>query len=144
MTRRRHRAETEDVVSYTMAQLVAEAGVTVRTVRHWVHERVLPHRDYGDWFFKYDEAFRARLLAVVRLRDKGWHLPEIREKLDRATPEEITALAGLAPPAGARRALYERWERISLHAGLELHLRTDAPAEAVQLARWIETQIGRR
>jgi hypothetical protein len=52
-------------------------------------------------------------------------------------------LAGLTLPLADRSTIYERWERIPLRLGLELHLRSDAQAEVVALARRIESELGK-
>jgi DNA-binding transcriptional MerR regulator len=135
--------------AYAIDELAKEAGVTIRAVRHYVSKGLLPYRPGGTWFFRYDEAFRRRLLAIVRLRRDGEHLPAILARLEAASPDEIAVLAGLAPARAApameaEHALHERWERIPLRAGLELHLRADAHPDVVALARRLEAELGRR
>jgi DNA-binding transcriptional MerR regulator len=139
---RAHRTDESPSGGYTIDQLAKEAGITIRAIRHYVTLGLLPPRSTGYWFFHYEESFRQRLLAIVRLRRNKHRIPAIRAKLAAATPADVAALAGLVPRRQEHGAICERWERISLRAGLELHLRSDAAPDVVAFARQIEA-LGR-
>ena len=74
----------------TIGQVAAEAGVSVRTLRHW--ERVglvpAPHR-HGNGYRAYDEAQVARVRAVVAWRELGLSLEDIRLLLESGATTEV-------------------------------------------------------
>ncbi len=116
---------------------------------------------------RYDRRQLLWLLALQRLR-KSERLPlaRIRLRLEALSPAELEALAtegltmgpvmsalGIGPPAPAPsaptpevlpspadawRAPLPRWIRVELALGLELHVRDDASAATLELARRIQ------
>lgn len=80
--------------AYTLGQLAEAAGVTVRTARSYLEQRVLPaavrrgrHTTYTEEHLICLDAIR-RLRAVERLQ-----LDAIRERLSTLSPEQIRALS---------------------------------------------------
>lgn len=82
--------ESNDRMS--IAELARQAGVTVRTIRFYVGERVLPPPAGAGPRRSYDREHLLRLEAVHRLKERYYPLAEIRRTLDGRSLEEIRAL----------------------------------------------------
>lgn len=123
-----------------MRDLTRLPGVTHRIVRQYIQRGLLPHATGRGTGPVYTEEHLVRLRAIRRLLAERLSLDEIKRRLARLPPEEIARL-GAPPPAAApapapatagdppaSTAPYpaERWERVPLLPGLELHVRSDA------------------
>jgi DNA-binding transcriptional MerR regulator len=129
---------------YRMQDLMKATGLTRRVIRFYVHRELLPPADGRGTGPVYDEEHLIRLRAVRRLRAERLNVAQIKARLAKLSPAEIAQLgavpgavggpgggpadaAGLSGPSttghfpGA-----ERWERIVLLPGMELHVRADA------------------
>jgi hypothetical protein len=54
------------------------------------------------------------------------------------SPSPASATPRLGPYRAARTGQHDRWERVAICPGVELHVRVDADAEALRVAREIE------
>jgi DNA-binding transcriptional MerR regulator len=84
---------------YQIAELAAQAGVTVRTVRFYIDQGLLPPPQTKGRYAYYTEADLARLQLIRRMKDAYLPLQEIRRRLEGLTRAEIvTAAAAAASP----------------------------------------------
>jgi DNA-binding transcriptional MerR regulator len=116
--------------------------------------------------FGEEQFYRACAANALRKRDVG--VRAIKAQLDGASDAELCAIAGLpAPPRqispeeiekahrshgdghahahahAAPRQSREPWTRVVLRPGVELHVRADADADALAVARAIEDEYAR-
>lgn len=141
-----------------MRDLIEATGVTARMVRIYIQRGVLPHADGRGTGPVYGEEHLLRLRAIRRLLAERFSLDDIRRRLARIPPEELARL-GAAPQAPATAASpgapsvqavdttasntaypAERWERVPLLPGLELHVRSDAGPLVRRLAEEIHAR----
>src|SRR5262249_11557174 len=123
-------------------ELAAQVGVTIRTIRYYVAQKLLPRPQLRGTQTRYSREHLLRLLAIQAMQRDGLRLPAIRAKLnacDAAALEQYApkptvaersaagtdAAVTLFAPA-ARTYASETWERIALLPGLELFVRADA------------------
>lgn len=94
---------------YTVRQLAAIAGISVRTLHHYDAIGLLsPPRDPSNGYRRYDHASLLRLQQILFLRELGLSLDEISAALDRSGFDLLRALEQ------HRAALRERQRRLSL------------------------------
>ena len=153
---------------YKLDELAREADVAPRTVRYYVQRGLLPAPEFKGKDTSYGREHLARLLAIKRLQAAHLPLDAIEARLASATLDEIERLASGSvlsveiPPCDPlhrpRRGRYyfpppgpipevpraERWERVELVPGLEVHLRSDASLEAQRIAREIRSRYATR
>jgi DNA-binding transcriptional MerR regulator len=73
-----------DTTTYTIGELARRTGLSVRTIRFWSDEGVVPPTDRTDAGYRlYDAEALARLELVRTLRDLGFDLDTTRRVLDR-------------------------------------------------------------
>ena len=77
---------------YRIAELARLAGVTPRTVRYYVAERLLPSPTGAGPNRLYDDEHLRLLRAIRRLKSHYLPLGEIRRRLAELAPDEITRL----------------------------------------------------
>jgi DNA-binding transcriptional MerR regulator len=141
------------VTAYKLDELARAAEVAPRTVRYYVQRGLLRAPDFRGKDTTYGPEHLLRLQAIKRLQEAHLPLDEIQGRLGSASTTELERLAagtlaerpGTAKPASrvapdARPP--ERWDRIVLAPGVELHVRSDADPEARRIARSIQTQYG--
>jgi DNA-binding transcriptional MerR regulator len=75
--------------AYTLDELCAMAGVTVRTVRYYISEGLLPPPTGGGPNARYGDEHLDRLRVIGLLKERYLPLREIRRALEGMTPEEI-------------------------------------------------------
>ncbi|AUX21418.1 MerR family transcriptional regulator [Sorangium cellulosum] len=135
-------------MSYKLDELAGEAGVAPRTVRYYVQRGLLPAPEFRGKDTSYGREHLARLRAIKALQQAHLPLEEIQARLAGASLPEIERLASGAPPRAAlagcpgaevacpppARAGGERWERIPIADGVELHVRGDAPERSRRIA----------
>jgi DNA-binding transcriptional MerR regulator len=80
-----------DKESYLINQLAERAGVTVRTIRYYVNEGLLPPPQTKGRYSAYDEEYLYRIRLIKFYKESYLPLSRIRELLDAMTPEEIRA-----------------------------------------------------
>lgn len=117
-------------------ELAELGGVSRRTVRYYVQERLLPPPlgvGRGD---HYDQAHLDALLTVKSMQEAGLSLEAIQRAVSGAGP------APSAAPARPRRSV---WHRLTLGPGVELHVRGDLPAPSAtaleRLTEWYRAHL---
>ncbi|MGK3991563.1 helix-turn-helix domain-containing protein [Sorangium sp. So ce136] len=150
------------VTTYKLDDLAGEAGVAPRTVRYYVQRGLLPAPEFRGKDTAYGREHLARLRAIKALQQAHWPLEEIQARLAGAGVDEIERIAaGALPPAAAPAAITrgagpgeapapppqaagaprgERWERVEIADGVELHVRSDAPERSRRIALDIESR----
>jgi DNA-binding transcriptional MerR regulator len=159
--RRRETAQGE----MTARELAAKAGVTLRTLRYYVAERILPPPEFRGVATRYSREHLVALAAIRALQQQtSMPLPVIRQYLKTVAPEEITRLAGtflpalaplappttpavVAPPTEApvespkETAQLDTWQRLAVLPGLEVHVHSAVSAELKALARELSERM---
>lgn len=81
----------------SITELSAQTGVSVRTVRYYQTQALIPPPRRVGREARYDESHVVALRLVAELQDRGLRLSTIRQVLDRARhePEALNALLGL-------------------------------------------------
>ncbi|WP_437930024.1 helix-turn-helix domain-containing protein [Sorangium sp. So ce291] len=154
------------VTTYKLDELADEAGVAPRTVRYYVQRGLLPAPEFRGKDTAYGREHLARLRAIKALQQAHWPLEEIQARLAGAGVDEIERIAAgalppaatpAAPPAATTRCAGpgeapapppqaagaprgERWERVEIADGVELHVRSDAPERSRRIALDIESR----
>lgn len=129
--------------TFTLRTLAQAAGVTERTLRHYLTTNVIPRPPARGRGTVYSEEHLWRLRAARRLRLDGASLPDIKRRLSALSLDAVRALVEPPAPAAvpATTSLsdiaLERWERASLLPGLELMVRADASPVVMRVAREI-------
>lgn len=106
--------------SYTIEQIAQATGLTARTVRHWTARGLLEAPPFRAAATRYGPEHLARLRAIQELRKRGLRLDAIRARLDAPPAPAVETPAKPPPP----KYPAERWERIVLVPGVELHVNT--------------------
>jgi DNA-binding transcriptional MerR regulator len=126
-------------VDLDLAELCSRTGVTVRTVRYYVQQGLLPSPGTGP-SARYTQEHLDRLQLIRRMQKEHLPLAEIRHRLDALdaagmqrvlhTPAAPSSAADYvrgvlghgpapAPPPSTQRSI---WERIALGRDIELHV----------------------
>lgn len=159
------------MTSYKIDELAREAQVSARTVRYYVQRGLLPAPAFHGKDTTYDRGHLLRLQIIKKLQEAHLPLDEIQARIGAASekelgriltssggesgsaqPKAVTPRGGPyrnpapdhppAPENNATSGARERWDRIQLMPGLELHVRGDAGAEARRAALEIQSQYG--
>lgn len=77
---------------FTLEDLVSISGLSLRTVRYYIQEGLLPGPDSRGKNARYTEEHLKRLEWIQRLKEHHRPLGEIRILLNNMTPKEIKAL----------------------------------------------------
>jgi DNA-binding transcriptional MerR regulator len=135
--------------AFTMQELVAQSGVSVRLLRHWIRQKLVPRPIGRGRGARYDERHLIRARAVQHLRKSRVSIARIRVQLGSRTDEEVAALLppqprattseGLPPPPPAPTYPSSMWEMVPLMDGMVLMVN---PARG-QLLRRIADEIFR-
>jgi DNA-binding transcriptional MerR regulator len=104
--------------SYTIDQIAHATGLTPRTIRHWTARGLLEPPPFHAAATRYGRDHLTRLRAIQALREQNFRLDAIRARLD--TPPAPAPQAPARPPPP--KYPLERWERIVLVPGVELHV----------------------
>lgn len=78
---------TEDL---TLEDLATRSNLTLRTLRFYIQEGILPGPDTHGKNARYSHEHLDRLELIQRLKDLRLPLQEIKQILDNSTPEEIS------------------------------------------------------
>lgn len=78
---------TEDL---TLEDLATRSNLTLRTLRFYIQEGILPGPDTHGKNARYSREHLDRLELIQRLKDLRLPLQEIKQILDNSTPEEIS------------------------------------------------------
>ena len=104
--------------SYTIEQIAQAAGLTARTIRYWTARGLLEAPPFRAAATRYGREHLTRLRAIRQLREQNVLLDDIRARLD--APQPPAAQTPVRPPPPTYPL--ERWERIVLVPGVELHV----------------------
>lgn len=113
---------------YDIAELARLTGLSVRTIRYYIQQRLLHPSGARGPGSGYDAGHLARLRLIRRLQAEHLPLAEIRSRLtsgEVVLPSRSSPGRDRHPPAGAsvERAERSHWERIPLAPDVELHVR---------------------
>ncbi len=111
-------------IRYTIADLQRETAVSPRTIRFYIAEGLLPPAYGRGPSATYDVGHLLRLRYIQALKDERLALGAIKERLNNLTDENIATAMHVRT-----RPDEDRWRRVHLHAGLELHIREGREAE---------------
>lgn len=158
--------------TYKIDELAEEANVSGRTIRYYVQRGLLPAPEFRGKDTAYSHVHLLRLKVIKRLQGAHLPLDEIQSKLAGASERDLERMLGdrvdigdaggvdaSGRGSGGRGGPYrspgyqdplppmstpvtERWDRVRLAPGLELHVRSDAGPEARRAAREIQSQYG--
>lgn len=153
------------MAAYRIAELARLTGVKPRTIRLYVELRLLPRPKFRGVATEYGREHLLKLLAIQRFkRDAGREripIPTIQARLAALSAADLAAFAPpeaapeARPPEPSRAEMplaasptitsaplstAERWERVVLMRGLELHV----AAEASPLLRRLAAEIVER
>jgi DNA-binding transcriptional MerR regulator len=103
-------------VEYTIGDLAREFGVTLRTLRFYEHRGLIKPRRQGLARF-YDEKAKARLALILKGKQLGFTLTEIRAML-AANDRGATADLGLSREQMKTQLEHLKAERARLDAGI--------------------------
>ena len=81
--------------AFTLDELCTLAGVTVRTVRYYIGEGLLPPPTGHGAAARYTEDHLDRLLVIGAMKERYLPLREIRRSLDAMSARDISETAGL-------------------------------------------------
>jgi len=123
-------------------ELAGLGGVSRRTIRYYVQERLLPPPLGVGRGRHYDESHLRRLLDVKAQQEAGWSLDEIRAGRRQA------AGGGVELPGPQGQVLARStWRRLELAPGVELHvahdIRLPAPGRLNEIADWCRAHLPR-
>lgn len=95
--------------TYTIGELADRAGVSVRTIRFYIEEGLLPPPRVQGRNTTYDAEYLIRLELIRRLKDAFLPLQQIRQQMDGLPIEKVRELlvsyrAGKEPPAASEQA----------------------------------------
>lgn len=86
---------------YTISDLARITGLSVRTIRYYLAQGLIPASGESGPGAHYAEGHLARLRLIRRLQQQHLPLAEIRSRLAALTDEQVSALSGDAPVLGA-------------------------------------------
>ena len=103
---------------YTMADLEKETGLSARTIRFYITQKLLPSASGRGVGATYGPSHLLRLKAIELLKHDNTPLEQIRQRLEGMRDSDLAAMLEVetAPPE-------DRWRRVMLHPDLELHVR---------------------
>lgn len=148
-----------DAATFKLEELAKEAGVSARTVRYYVQRGLLPAPSFKGKDSAYGREHVVRLKAIRRLQERFLPLDAIQEELTRLPWAEIERIAegrdGIAPRTVVPRVpeipppsprvpspVGERWRRITLAPGLELHVAEGVSDEVRALCERLVSRAG--
>lgn len=102
------RRSYSDGRQYTLQELADSAGVSIRTIRYYIGEGLLPGPEGGGSQSHYTESHRQRLRAISLLKERFLPLKEIRRTLtglDESDIEQLIIDLGETEPAAETSAL---------------------------------------
>jgi len=109
---------------YTMPDLEAESGVTARTIRYYISQGLLQPAYGRGPTAVYDADHLLRLRYIQHLKDERMPLNDIREHLNKLSPEDVAvALKVDMQPAA------ETWRHFRLHDDLHITVRDRSTGE---------------
>ena len=82
-----------------ISELAEKSGLTVRTIRYYISQGLIPAPDNRGRYAVYDEDYLARLELIQRLKNAFLPLSEIRKRIKDLSIEEVKALLDLSTEA---------------------------------------------
>lgn len=89
--------DTED---YLIHELAEKVGISVRTIRYYISEGLLPTPDTKGRYNTFTEEYRLRLELILKLKESFLPLKEIRDRIAGLDPSEIRQLLDQLKAAG--------------------------------------------
>jgi len=123
---------------YDVTELARAAGVSPRTVRYYVREKLLMKPGTRGPAARYPRSSLDRLRLIKQLQHEGWALAKIRERIFALGDDGVAAavagtdtIGGTAPPVSPEEAQRrtsrpverQTWERIKLTPSVEVNFR---------------------
>ena len=132
---------------FRLAELAAATGVSSRTIRYYIAEGLLPPPEGVGPAAVYGAAYPDRLALIATLKERYLPLREIAARMRELDDAGVrAALRGERvpdpPPAAPGATGGERWERITLADGVELHVRADRLDGTIPLAALVRAARG--
>ena len=133
---------------YRLAELAAATGVSARTIRYYIAEGLLPSPEGVGPAAVYTAAQRDRLALIATLKERYLPLRAIAGRLRELDDAGVRAalradhVPEAAPAPSGAAVAGERWERIVLADGVELHVRADRLDGALPLAALVRAARG--
>lgn len=81
--------DTED---YLIHELADKVGISVRTIRYYISEGLLPAPDIKGRYATFTEEYRLRLELILKLKEAFLPLKEIRDRIVGLNPAEVKQL----------------------------------------------------
>lgn len=123
-----------------LTELADRAGVSIRTVRYYIQQGLLPKPEARGPGAHYTEEHLDRLLLIKRLQREHLPLAEIRRVLESSAGESpaprtardyiravlgepVAHYANASQPEDAAPTTRAQWERVTLAPDIELHIR---------------------
>jgi DNA-binding transcriptional MerR regulator len=79
-------------------ELAARAGISIRTIRYYIEEGLLPQPNYQGKYSTYSREFLDRLELILRLKESYLPLKEIREIMNSLSDEQVRLKLKEPPP----------------------------------------------
>lgn len=116
--------------TYTGQELQVRCGVSARTLRHWIRQKVVPKPIGRGRGARYDEGHLIRARIVQHLRNQRVSLHAIRSRIESLSEDQLLALLPPEPRATTPEGLpmppppptypFQTWEMVHLMDGLFL------------------------
>ncbi len=118
-------------VRYAVGDLATLGGVSRRTVRYYVQEGLIPPPTGLGRGNHYGPGHLEALLRVKAMQESGQTLDDIRRSLQGRTAQVgrtgVPRSAAPAAPPVAPAEARSLWQRVSIAAGVELHIANGGP-----------------
>lgn len=95
--------DTED---YLIHELAEKVGISVRTIRYYISEGLLPAPDIKGRYATFTEEYRLRLELILKLKDAFLPLKEIRDRIVGLDPNQVKQLLDELESPGYRPGAY--------------------------------------
>lgn len=127
---------------HTMNELAALSGLSVRTIRYYQSQGLVPSVGREGPGTRYPESTLARLLLVVRMKRDHLPLGEIRNRLAELGDEEIALLAAEAEPEQAPGSALDYVRALLAQGSTTPEAATDAAAGVVPRPGYRAQRVG--
>ena len=133
-----------DERQYTLQELATAAGVSVRTIRYYIGEGLLPAPDGAGPQSHYTDSHLNRLRAIGLLKDRYLPLKEIRRELSGLDDEQIDRLT--TELGGTEKAELVELEERSLQlmsSPTAAHFILEEPSPSYDALEYIDSALDR-